>query len=72
MQKIEVDEMNKLINLNELKGSTGLEDYLGQIEKRIIKKILEEVNYNKSEAAKILKIPRATLYYKMEKYGIKD
>lgn len=71
MQNIEVDQMNKLINLSELRGSTGLEEYLGRIEKRIIIKTLEEVKFNKAEAAKKLKIPRATLYYKMEKYGIK-
>lgn len=71
MQNIEVDQMNKLINLSELRGSTGLEEYLGRIEKRIIIKTLEEVKFNKAEAAKKLKIPRATLYYKMKKYGIK-
>jgi PAS domain S-box-containing protein len=71
MQNIEVDQMNKLINLSELRGSTGLEEYLGRIEKRIIIKTLEEVKFNKAEAAKKLKIPRGTLYYKMEKYGIK-
>lgn len=71
LQKIEVDEINKVINLNEIRNSeTGLDDYLEKIEKRIILKTLEDNNFNKSETAKQLKIPRATLYYKMEKYNI--
>lgn len=70
MQNIEVDEIKKLINLNEIKGYSGLEEYIQQIEKRIIIKTLEEMNYNKSETAKKLRIPRATLYYKMDKYEI--
>lgn len=71
MQTIEVDEINKFIDLNEIENyESGLEEYLEKIEKRIIIKTLEEMNYNKSEAAKKLKIPRATLYYKMDKYEI--
>jgi len=71
MQKIEVDEINKIININEIKNSEiGLDEYLEKIEKRIILKTLEEMNFNKSETAKQLKIPRATLYYKMDKHGI--
>lgn len=72
MQNIKVDEINKVINVNEIQQyETGLEEYLEKIEKRIIQKTLEELRFNKSEAAKRLKIPRATLYYKMEKYGIR-
>lgn len=71
MQSIQVDELNKVIDVNEIKRyETGLEEYIEKIEKRIIQKTLEELNYNKSETAKRLKIPRATLYYKIEKYGI--
>ncbi|MGB4439260.1 MAG: sigma 54-interacting transcriptional regulator [Sedimentibacter sp.] len=71
LQKIEVDEINKIININEIKNNeTGLDEYLEKIEKRIIVKTLEDTKFNKTEAAKQLKIPRATLYYKMEKYGI--
>ena len=70
LQNIEVDEINKFININEIEGYTGLEEYLEKIEKRIIVKTLEEMNYNKTEAAKKLKIPRATLYYKMEKFNV--
>lgn len=73
MQNIQVDEINKVIEVNEIKQhETGLDKYLEKIEKKIIQKTLEELNFNKSEAAKRLKIPRATLYYKIEKYGIED
>ena len=71
MQNINVDEINKVIDVDEINQyETGLEEYLGKIEKQIIKKTLKELNFNKSEAAKRLKIPRATLYYKMDKYEI--
>lgn len=73
MQNIQVDEINKVINVNEIKQyETGLEEYIEKVEKRIIQKTLEEVQFNKSEAAKKLKVPRATLYYKIEKYGIEQ
>lgn len=39
-------------------------------EKEQIEKVLKEVKYNKSKAAKILNIDRTTLYYKMSKYNI--
>ncbi len=72
MQNIEVDEINKVINLGEIKQyETGLDEYMEKLEKKIIQSTLEELNFNKSEAAKQLKIPRATLYYKIDKYNIK-
>ncbi|HCX63153.1 MAG TPA: sigma-54-dependent Fis family transcriptional regulator [Clostridiales bacterium] len=71
MQKIEVDEINKVINVSQIKHhETGLEEYIEKVEKRIIQNTLKELNFNKSEAAKRLKIPRATLYYKIDKYNI--
>ncbi len=71
MQKIKVDELNKVINVEEIRRyETGLEEYIEKVEKMIIHKTLEELNYNKSETAKRLKIPRTTLYYKIEKHKI--
>ncbi len=71
MQEIEVDKVSKIINMAEIKESDcGLEEYINKIEKTIIEEALRDLSYNKSEVAKQLKIPRATLYYKMEKYGI--
>ncbi|WP_073007962.1 sigma-54 interaction domain-containing protein [Clostridium amylolyticum] len=48
----------------------GLNDILNKIEKEIIIEMLKECNYNKSEASKKLNIPRASLYRKIEEYGI--
>ena len=42
-----------------------------KLEIKNIKKALEMSNGNKAKAAKILNIPRTTLYYKIEQYGIK-
>lgn len=41
-----------------------------QHEKEMIKKVLLEVKYNKTKAARQLNIDRSTLYAKMQKYGI--
>ena len=71
MQEIEVASMSKIISLSDINESgNGLEEYIDKIEKTIIMESLKELNYNKTEVAKRLKLPRATLYYKMEKYGI--
>jgi len=43
---------------------------LEDLEREHIKKVIEQVNYNKSEAARILGIARKTLREKMQKYGI--
>nr|WP_312577472.1 sigma 54-interacting transcriptional regulator [Sedimentibacter sp.] len=71
MQEIKVDTISKIINLSEIKESdSSLEEYMSSIEKRIILETMKDLNYNKSEVAKKLKMPRATLYYKIEKYNI--
>ena len=43
---------------------------LEEIEKNYILKALEKANQNKSKAARLLKIPRHVLLYRLEKYGI--
>ena len=43
---------------------------LENLERNYIKKVIEQVNYNKSQAARILGIARKTLREKMQKYGI--
>lgn len=43
---------------------------LEELEKNHILKVLEQVQYNKTRAAEILKIDRATLYRKAQKYGL--
>lgn len=48
----------------------GLSKIIESIEKEIIINTLKECNYNKSETAKKLNIPRATLYRKLDEYGL--
>ncbi len=43
---------------------------LEEIEKSYIVKALEKANYNQSQAARLLKIPRHVLLYRIEKYGL--
>ncbi|MBU5592923.1 sigma-54-dependent Fis family transcriptional regulator [Clostridium sp. MSJ-4] len=57
---------SKVVN----KTSGNLKDILDSVEKEIIINTLRECNYNKSETSKKLNIPRASLYRKLEEYGI--
>lgn len=41
-------------------------------EKHIIKEALENCNWNKSQTARLLNIPRTTLMYKIEQYHLKE
>lgn len=50
----------------------GLDNIINEIEKQIILKTLKENNYSQTKTAKILKINRTTLQYKMKKYKIKE
>lgn len=43
---------------------------VGEYEKQIIETVLENTKWNKSEAARVLNIPRTTLIYKIDLYGI--
>ncbi len=43
---------------------------LEEIEKSYIIKALEKANHNQSQAARLLKIPRHVLLYRIEKYGL--
>jgi len=43
---------------------------LGEAERKILLKALEQTNQNQSEAARLLKISRDTLRYRMKKYGL--
>jgi two-component system response regulator HydG len=49
----------------------NLRSAAGVAEKQVVEKALKEANFNKSLAAKILKIDRKTLYNKIKRYGIK-
>ncbi|SFE18229.1 PAS domain S-box-containing protein [Thermoanaerobacter thermohydrosulfuricus] len=60
--------LNKEIPIRK-KGS-GLQQMLEEFEEKIILETLKECNYNKSQAAEILKIPRSRLYRKLKKFNI--
>jgi DNA-binding NtrC family response regulator len=49
---------------------TGLEDAVMDFEKNIISAALEKTRGNVLQTATLLKIPRGTLRYKMDKYGL--
>ena len=44
---------------------------LEEVEKNFIKQALELAKYNKTKAAKLLRLSPPTLYYRLQKYGIK-
>ncbi len=47
-----------------------LEGIVENLERKTIREVMEIADGNKQKAAKMLKIKRSTLYYKLEKYGI--
>jgi len=49
-------------------GDTG--QSLDDIEKQVLTKALEKTNFNQSQAAKVLKISRDTLRYRMKKHNL--
>lgn len=53
-----------------LPDEQGLEDALAEYEKKIILETLNRTKWNVLQSAVILKIPRGTLRYKMEKYRL--
>jgi len=54
----------------ELKSDSALKNASSEIEKQLIIKTIQEVGFNKSEAARVLKIDRKTLYNKIKLYNI--
>jgi two-component system response regulator PilR (NtrC family) len=52
------------------KGAVGLDDYISNIERATIIKVLKETRYNKTAAAKKLGITFRALRYKLKKLGI--
>lgn len=64
------------ININSFNHSIseiedkGIDDYLADLEKKIILDALEKSDFNISKAAKMLKIKRQTLQHKIKRYDI--
>jgi DNA-binding NtrC family response regulator len=55
---------------NELPIENGLDDAVMRFERNIIRQALEQTRWNVLQTAAMLKIPRGTLRYKMEKYEL--
>ena len=51
-------------------GESKLKDASSEFEKQLIVRTIEEAGFNKSKAARLLKIDRKTLYNKIKQYGI--
>ena len=67
-QYIQEEELSKqIISLPVGKGNISS---LDEMEAETIKRVLKNVNGNMMKAARTLKIARATLYRKIEKYGV--
>lgn len=60
------------LKTKEKRNPYDLNAIISEVEKATIIKALEASGYNKKQAAKLLNIPRSTLYFKMDKYNIKD
>lgn len=79
------DDNERILNINHLTslnvqkehednnpklGEKSIDEYLENLEKRIIEKTLMEKDYNITKAAQALKIKRQTLQHKIKKYNI--
>ncbi|MCX8092553.1 MAG: sigma-54 dependent transcriptional regulator [Candidatus Goldbacteria bacterium] len=64
--------INVDLNISDFNLNNGLDKIIEDIEKHIILKTLKENNFSQTKTAKILKINRTTLQYKIQKYKIKD
>ncbi len=58
--------------VKESESSFDLESCVARTETEVIRKVMEMVEGNKSRAAKILNIPRSTLYYKLQYHRMED
>lgn len=63
---------NRIEKIKKKKNTYDLNAEIGEVERKIILNALEKTGYNKLKAAKLLNIPRSTLYFKMNKYNIKQ
>lgn len=70
-QELKCDNFKETEHKTPTGNSLSLKDAAEVAEKGVVEKALAEANFNKSLAAKILKIDRKTLFNKIERYGIK-
>ncbi|MDF2879905.1 MAG: PspF2 [Clostridiaceae bacterium] len=74
---IDLNDLPKFLLNESIMGKINIEDIglnaiVNNVEKELIESTLKQCNYNKSEAAKMLKIPRVTLYRKIYDLEIHD
>jgi len=67
---LDEDEGNEDESGSDAKSGVGLDDYISNIERETIVKVLKETRYNKTAAAKKLGITFRALRYKLKKLGI--
>lgn len=65
-EKNNVKKINDFVNTN----TARLSDLIDQFEADVIKRALEENDYNRTKTAQMLGISIRNLYYKMEKYNL--
>lgn len=75
--QIKIEHLPKYIidSVSSSKNETTLNDMsllelMDNYEKKIIQDILDKTNHNIAKTARILKVPRQTIYYKLKKYQI--
>lgn len=51
-------------------GKTQIQDYLDEIERKILEQALAQTRYNRTQAAKLLGISFRSMRYRMERLGI--
>jgi len=66
----ETEENRALVVDNNAPEKHDLDEILEEKERQIIIELLQKCKYNKSEVARILNIPRSTLYYRMKTLNI--
>jgi transcriptional regulator with PAS, ATPase and Fis domain len=64
------DQMSSSDSMTHIDNHAGLENAVASFERNLIQQALTDCNSNVVQAALKLKIPRGTLRYKMEKYGL--
>jgi len=70
-QKFNFSESDSEKNTNRVsKMPLNLKDAAAEAEAEVLKKVLEEVKYNRTQAAKQLGIDRKTLFNKMKQYDL--
>ncbi|HHV46642.1 MAG TPA: sigma 54-interacting transcriptional regulator [Tissierellia bacterium] len=63
---------NRIDKIRKRKNTYDLNAVVQETERKTILDALQRTGYNKLKAAKLLNIPRSTLYFKMKKYHIEE